>query len=596
MRHPSSLRCALALLAGLAAGPAALAAGSSAPLAAGLIVKLKDAPSHEQAAALGISRAGTERLQGVLRQSSVVALRVSPSGRAAQRLDFDHVLTADEAGQLAARLRARPEVEWVVPNDIERRLALPNDPQYKPASGTGQWWLQAVSGANANAPAQRLRGVPGLPAAWDANTGNAAVTIAVLDSGITSHPDLPDSRRWPGRDFVSELVFANDGDGWDADPSDPGDWVSSSDLGNSLFSGCSLESSSWHGTTVAGIATASSNDGVGVAGVNWGSHLLPVRVAGKCGATLSDIIDGMRWAAGLHVDGVADNPHPARVINLSFGGDPACGAAYQEAIDELATVKTLVVAPAGNSSNVVSRPASCRGVMGVASVNADGFKASYSNFGSQVQVATVGGDTYEIGNWGATVNDDGLLTIGNDGSTTPGSPSYVNVFGTSFSAPLVSGVAGLMLSVNPNLTPAQLIDGVRRSARPHVTSPVVAACANSNPGRCICTTSTCGAGLLDAAQALAYAANPSGYTAPNWPSVVVDTPQLRAAAAQGQDLPSNGVTNDPATTPPTPSDGGGDSGGGALGAGWLLALAAAVVAARRSPAGRIGACRVPSKR
>jgi serine protease len=594
MRHFLTLPCALAVLGALAAGQAAAAtplptrslpATSPAPHALGLLVKLKDAPSHEQAAALGITRAGTERLQGVMRASGLAPLKISPNGRAAQRVDFDHVLSAGEAATMAAKLRAQPDVEWVVTNDLERRLALPNDPRFpKTVSTTGQWWLQPVSGSNTNVASDRMRGVPGVQGAWDTTQGSATVTIAILDSGVTTHPDLSAARYWPGRDFVSEIEYANDGDGWDTDPSDPGDWVSQADLSNAAFSGCGVEDSSWHGTTTAGIAAASSNDGTGVAGVNWTSRVLPVRISGKCGATVADIVDGMRWAAGLQVlDGSNNtlpiNPHPARVINLSFGGSNDCNAAYQSAINDLAAVNAVVVAPAGNESGKVTRPANCSGVVGVVAVNRDGFKASYSNFGASIQIATVGGDTSQIGAWGGTINDDGLLTISNGGFSTPGTPIYANEFGTSFATPLVSGVLSLMVSVNPNLTTAQMIDGLKRSARPHVTSPVVGACSNSNPGRCICTTSTCGAGLMDAAQALVYAANPTGYTAPNWSSVVIDTPALRTAAAQGQDLPSNGLGNDPGNPPINPP---GDDGGGALGFGWLLGLLAAVAALRRT--------------
>lgn len=578
MRHILSLSWTLALL--VAGGSAAAApAAPQAPRALGLIVKLKDAPSHEQAAALGTARAGSERVQAVLRDSGVSALKVSPNGRAAQRLDFDHALSAGEAQQLAAKLRARPEVEWVVPNDLERRLTLPNDPKYKTLNGFDQWWLQPTGGSNANVARDRMRGVPNLQDAWTTNTGSSAITIAILDSGVTTHPDLSAARYWPGRDFVSEIEYANDGNGWDTDPTDPGDWVSPTDLTNDLFTGCTEEDSSWHGTTTSGIAAAASNDGTGVAGVNWGSHVLPVRVSGKCGATVADIVDGMRWAAGLAVSGVPANPHPARVINLSFGGSAACNNAYQDAINELAALKVVLVAPAGNESAAPTRPANCSGVVGVAAVNRDGFKASYSNFGAGIQIATVGGDAMSIGNWGSRVYDDGMLTITNNGSTIPAGADYANVFGTSFSTPLVTGVVSLMLSVNPNLTTAQVIDGLKKSARPHVTSPVVGACANSNPGRCICTTSTCGAGLLDAPQALAYAANPTGYTAPNWPSVVIDTPELRAAAAQGADLPPNGLSDEP--TPPINPPG---DGGGALGFGWLAGLLAAISAVRRQRA------------
>jgi len=419
--------------------------------------------------------------------------------------------------------------------------------------------------------------------AWDTTKGSSSITIAVLDSGITTHNDLAGARLWPGYDFVSEIEYANDGDGRDSSPQDPGDWVTSNDLTNPLFEGCDVESSSWHGTTTTGIAAAASNDGVGVAGVNWVSPVLPVRVSGKCGATVADIVDGMRWAAGLAVSGVPTNPHPARVINLSFGGSAACNAAYQDAINELAALKVVLVAPAGNESAAPTRPANCSGVVGVAAVNRDGFKASYSNFGASIQISTVGGDSNQIGNWGGSVNDDGMLTITNSGTSTPSSGSYANEFGTSFSTPLVSGVVSLMLSVNPNLTTAQVIDGLKKSARPHVTSPVLGACANSNPGRCACTTSTCGAGLLDAPQALVYAANPGGYVVPSWPTVVIDTPELRAAAANGNDLPPNGLSDDPSTPTTPPISPPGSGGGGALGFGWLLGVLAAVIALRRRP-------------
>jgi serine protease len=207
-------------------------------------------------------------------------------------------------------------------------------------------------------------------------------------------------------------------------------------------------------------------------------------------------------------------------------------------------------------------------------LNRDGFKSNYSNFGAELTasgIATVGGDDAD-GAW-ASLADSGLLSIGNDGDTVPGTHGYYAYFGTSFSAPVVAGAVSLMLSVNPALSYDQIVDGLRRSARPHVRSavPGVADCSVSNPGRCLCTTATCGAGILDVAQALTYAANPGSYTAPNWPLVSLDTAELRAAAAAGPDRPSNGP-------------GGGSSSGGGGGTSsplWLAALLAAVVALRR---------------
>ncbi len=93
---------------------------------------------------------------------------------------------------------------------------------------------------------------------------------------------------------------------------------------------------------------AQDNNGTGGAGIHWGASILPVRVAGKCGADLADIVDGMRWAGGLAVAGMAPNPNPARIINISFGGSAACGAMYQTAIDELRNAGVVVVAAAGN--------------------------------------------------------------------------------------------------------------------------------------------------------------------------------------------------------------------------------------------------------
>ncbi|HEV8311853.1 MAG TPA: S8 family peptidase [Burkholderiaceae bacterium] len=561
-----------------------LAAHAELPRPAhGLIVKLKDAPAHELAqSAAGAARAQSEqgRMRRVLAEAGVAAdlgeARMRPSGRSAQLLRFARPLAAEEAQALAQRLRQRADVEWVVPNEREHRLALttPNDPMFAAtASSDGQWWLRPAGGSNANAIKDRMRGVPAIQSAWSINPGSASAVVAVLDTGITAHPDLNGGQLLPGYDFVSEVDYANDGGGRDADPSDPGDWVTSSEkASNPLFKDCDVTDSNWHGTIISGLIAAATNNGDGVAGINWSGRVLPVRVAGKCGATVSDIVDGMRWAGGLSVAGVADNPNPARVINISFGSSAACNAAYQSAIDELYAVGVVVVAAAGNEHTAVIRPASCNHVVAVAALNRDGFKASYSNFGPDVVVSTVGGDD-SSGAWGDLLTDGGLLTLYNLGTTGPGAAGYARVFGTSFAAPVVAGTISLMLSVNANLTVDQIVAGLRLSARPHVTSTVIGQCSASNPGRCICTSTTCGAGILDAPQALAYAHNPTGYAPPTPTVTNIDAPEVVAAAARGPDI-AQGSTNSS------------DSGGGGALDGWaLLALAAltllALLALRR---------------
>lgn len=615
-RPTASRIVAAAALAAAFSSAFAQGAPSADPRPArGLIVKLKDAPAHEMAMSAdpaGRERAAREggRWERVLGETRLKPQRMRPNGRDAQLLDFGRVLSADEAERLAAQLRARPDVEWVVPNVRERRLQVPpNDPYFagQPAgSDVRQWWLQTADGSNASPLASRLRGVPGFLTAWGSGIpgatglGTAAARVAIVDSGITTHPELSPSRVLQGHDFVSDPGYANDGDAGaagdgsdrDTDPSDPGDWVSAADRTRDpgRYSTCELEDSSWHGTIIAGQISAITNNASYVASMNWQGQIVPVRVAGKCGADVADIRDGMRWAAGLAVAGAPTNPNPARIVTISFGGTGDCSA-YQDVIDELRANNVVIVAAAGNESSTATRPAKCVGVIGVPALNRDGFKASYSNFGPELAatgIATVGGDAAG-GAWLNTLGDSGLLGIDNTGTTTPGSPGLSFVVGTSFSAPIAAGAISLMLSVNPTLSYDDIVNGLRRSARPHVTSPKIGTCSASNPGRCICTTQTCGVGILDVAQALVFAQNPAAYTAPNWPAVVIDNADVDAALrVSALDVTPGGGTTPPAT-------GGGGGGGGAMDAGWLagLALAVLLLARPRRVSARAAARRRP---
>lgn len=524
-----------------------------------------------------------------------------PVGARAQLIGWGRRLSAAEAATLAAQWAALPEVAWALPNVREQRLqsgpggggggagALnpPNDPLF--ATAQQQWWLQPVSGSNANAIEMRLRGVPGFQSAWFRHTGDR--TVAVLDSGVTTHPELV-GRLLPGHDFVSDWDaslmrgYANDGDGRDADPSDPGDAVTEADRQEdpARYANCAVQPSGWHGTIVAGMLAANTHNGDGVAAMQWQAQVVPVRVAGRCGADIADVIDGMRWAAGLPVAGAPLNAHPARIINMSFGADAACPAAYAQAIAEIAQAPgggALLVAAGGNTFTALARPANCPGAVGVVALNRDGFKANYASFGPEATIATVGGDDAD-GLWGPLLADSGILTLTNLGASAPGAPGYGRAFGSSFAAPLVSGVLGLMTSINPALTPAELVAGLRLTARPHASSPWLAACSAAVPGRCACTNDTCGAGLLDAEQATLYAAHPAGYVKPATAGAVLDHQGLRDAAALGPDrAPTGGAT-------PGAASGAASSGGGSLGWGGALGLALALgllCLARRWPHG-----------
>jgi serine protease len=123
---------------------------------------------------------------------------------------------------------------------------------------------------------------------------------------------------------------------------------------------------------------------------------------------------------------------------------------------------------------------------------------------------------------------------------------------------VVSAVAAQMLSLDPALGPADLVRGLQASARPHVQSALMAACSSDNPGRCLCTTGTCGAGILDADEALRWAqvaAAGQAYQAPSWPQVMIDSSELRAAVALGPDREATAGNSSGSST-------GGDSGGG----------------------------------
>jgi len=575
MKHLLRAGVAGALLTALCAGPTR-AEPVDGPPARGLIVRLKQPVAHERLQPLGVRNSAdaaaaareSGRWQRVLGEAGLsgssgrLPPRLRPVGRDQQLLEFERPLSRSEAALLRDKLLARPDVEWVEPNVRERRLqAAPDDPLF-----LQQWWLQPAGGSNANAIDARLRGVAGFQATW-LRAGAAPVVVAVLDTGITNHPDLT-GRVLPGYDFVSVVEYANDGDGRDASPSDPGDYVTNADLSSDVFAGCTAEDSSWHGTIIAGMLAAGTGNGLGVAGIHPTASVLPVRVAGKCGAEVPDIIDGMRWAAGLKVAGVPVNPNPARIVNISFGGSAACGPAYQAAVDELRAIGVVVVAAAGNDWSAPSRPASCSGVVGVVGLNRDGFKTNYSSFGGALAdsgIATVSGDDAD-GAWGGVLADSGLVTLTNRGEKIPGLPGYARMYGTSFAAPQVSGTIALMLGLNPALDYAQILRGLRLSARPHVTSPKIAACSDSNPGRCICSTATCGVGILDADQASLFATMPDSYVPPHRLPEVIDNAEVDAALA---------LAPQDRTADATPPASGGGSGGGAFGGFWLLALATA---------------------
>ena len=398
----------------------------------------------------------------------LATLRVMTGG--AQVLQLPSHMPLTEVAAIAAKIKSDPSVLYAEPDKMMRPMLTPNDVFY-----INQWNLWDTWGAR-------------LPGAWDITTGSAGVIVAVIDTGIRPHVEFT-GRTVPGYDFITLPSIANDGDGRDADPSDPGDWVAVNEC--DPIAGSPREDSSWHGTYIAGVIGATGNNVIGVAGINWGSKILPVRVLGKCGGYTSDIIDAMRWAGGLAVPGVPNNPNPAQVLNLSLGSvsTGACGFTEQIAIDELTAAGKVIVVAAGNDNadTMSYSPANCLGVITAGSTDRNGSKSTISNFGTAVTISAPGGDTYE-----------GIQSTHNTGLTGPGTDSYVFLQGTSVSTAHVSGVISLMLSANPLLTPSQVRDIIKASARPF-------------PDGSTCTTRTCGAGIIDATAAVSRA---RGFIAP----------------------------------------------------------------------------------
>lgn len=424
-------------------------------------------------------------------------------------------LTPDETLALARQLSSEPGVDYAYPNyllqpasnrTIRQAPVTPNDELYQ-----HQWHYEAIN----------------LPQAWSITTGSPNTVIAVIDTGIVPHPDLT-SNRLQGYDFISDPRMAGDGDGRDPDPFDEGNDIP---LGNDQFA------SSYHGTHVAGTISAATNNQVGLAGVDWEAQLLPIRVLGVGGGSLIDILEATYWAAGGEVEGVPPNTTPAKIINLSLGGDGPCLPDQQFVIDYAVSRGSVVVVASGNEDEPTANkdPGNCNNVINVGATDYLGNRSPYSNYGPEIHIMAPGGDL--------TANNfdpqypDGVLSLGFYDEAQEFTFTFME--GTSMSAPHVAGVIGLMVSVNPNLTHNEILQILTTTAKPLSD----AQCRQPRG---------CGAGLIDAYAAVSAAAGGAGQPPTEPPPPPSQPPPPSEPPAPGEPSPPGEPAPPPSPTEPAP--------------------------------------------
>ena len=379
-------------------------------------------------------------------------------------------LTAEQAEKYMAALSSNPSVASVEPDLLRRSNARTRTAANSKVAQVAQASNQAVAPNDTLYPQQwNLHGTKGLaaPEAWKTAQG-AGVTVAVIDSGIVKHPDL-DANVLPGYDFITEPSIARDGNGRDSDPTDQGNWEEAGVCG----ADAEASESNWHGTHVAGSIAAIMNNKRGIVGVAPSTKILPVRALGMCGGYDSDIADAMVWAAGGTVEGVPANSNPAKIINLSLGGEGTCPATYSKAIAEVNKRGAILVVAAGNDGQDTSKvaPANCGGSIVVGATDQNGKRSDFSNYGKIVDVSAPGSNIMSTVDLGTTV------------STGAG---YTEYDGTSMAAPQVAGVIALMKSVDPSLNAERAKQILKQSSKPLT-----------------CDVNACGSGIVNAASALA---------------------------------------------------------------------------------------------
>lgn len=390
----------------------------------------------------------------------------------------DRDLTVEESQKFMEELASDARVERVEADRWMEPMSAPNDEKYPQ-----QWSLHDVE-------YEPIEGTwsSDFDKAWELGYDGSGQTIAIVDTGIVPHPDL-DQKVLPGWDMISDPRLARDSDGRDSDPTDEGMWRSGSE-------GCGGQvESSWHGTHVAGVAAAETNNSEGIAGAAPGAKLLPLRVMGACGGTAMDFAAAIVWAAGGQVEGVPKNENPAGIINMSLGTQSRCNATFSNAVAEARKQGAILVAAAGNSDKGAdwTAPGNCEDLITVGATGPSGKRASYSNFGPGVDLAAPGGDGWAVDwlderGWSINPIDEWeIISTVDKGLQGSEGPGYAIQKGTSQATPLVAGAAALARQANPDISQEEVLAALKKSATPF---------SEEDPSKPI------GAGILNAASFL----------------------------------------------------------------------------------------------
>lgn len=497
------MRPILAVIIGLL--PVCATAAFPAPRISRLIVELRP---NTQTPHTPLSATAMQPLQ-----------RVRQSGTR-QVLALSQPLASAQARMLAARLAARPDVA---------RVSL--DVKLRPAAATvadpgfaAQWALQPVLAATAT---QVGRYGADFQGAWPRTTGSGVV-VAVIDTGLRPHPALgglnPASGNVvsAGYNFLSDCRMErnparncapNTPDHQavltpQPDATDWGDWCTAADIEEAVCT--TVTPSSWSGTHTAGVIAAQR--GTGLTGAAYGARILPVRALGVGGGFSSDIADALLWAIGKHP--TLANPHPARVVVLGFANDEDCGDPLQAAIDQARAVGVVVVAAAGDRSTLPAgvTPGGCEGVLTVTATSVAGDVAATANrdaAGSpRLLLAAPGGDP--AGALPAGISEGGIVGLSDLGATTPSGPAYATRSGSGAAAAHVAAASALLLALNPKLDSDAVATLLQQSATPFPTAHL----AGIRPGLA-CSTAICGAGILNAGEAVSVLLDPALVAAPS---------------------------------------------------------------------------------